>query len=154
LVPTGTIDMAEANKRLNEFLGSVVRVVREQFGGPVTYSAPPFEDVDWSQFDFIALAYLYSYHPTRQGYVDELTAYHSWELPILVAEFGTASYAGAVERGIMCFDVVDRAKPQPTVLDGYVRDERVQADFYLRMLETFEQAGVVGVSPFEFIHPT
>ncbi len=58
LVPTGAIDMAAANKRLNEFLGRAVQVVREQFDGPVTYSAPPFGDVDWSPFDLVALTYL------------------------------------------------------------------------------------------------
>ncbi len=155
LVPTGTIDMVGANQRLNEFLDRAVRVVREQFDGPVTYSAPTFEDVDWRRFDLVALTNLYSYHPTRQGYLDELTAYRTWDRPVIVTEYGTASYAGAVERGIMCFDVVDRSDPQkPRVLDGYVRDERVQAEFHLRMLDIFEEAGIVGVSPVEFIHPT
>src|SRR4051812_14407346 len=40
---------------INEFLARAVPVVRERFGGEITYAAIPFENVDWSAFDIVSL---------------------------------------------------------------------------------------------------
>ena len=47
--------IAAVPARINDFLGKAVAVVRERFGGKITYAAMPFEGVDWTPFDFIAV---------------------------------------------------------------------------------------------------
>lgn len=152
--PTGSYDLEEAKNRLNEFLGRAAAISGENFGGELIYSAGPFEDVDWSIVDFIGLTYYYSHHPTREGYAKELGSYRKWGKPIVISEYGSPAYKGAAERGLLAFDVVDRAAEVPTVFDGYVRNEQAQADFHIRMLTMFEELGMHSVAVAEFIHPT
>ncbi|HET8642261.1 MAG TPA: abortive phage infection protein, partial [Pseudonocardiaceae bacterium] len=148
------VDVCAAMGRLREFLARAAAVARDGFGGGVTYGAAPFEDVDWGIFDFVGLNYYCSYHPTADGYAAELERFREWGKPILICEFGTCTYAGAAERGGMAFDIVDRRGPQPVVEDGYLRDERAQADHLIRMLELFEQFGLHGASVYELVQPT
>ena len=41
--------------RINAFLGKAVDVVRERFGGRISYASIPFERVDWAPFDVIGV---------------------------------------------------------------------------------------------------
>ncbi len=41
--------------RVNEFLGRAVTLVRERFGGRVTYASVPIDRVDWMPFDLVSL---------------------------------------------------------------------------------------------------
>lgn len=50
--------IAQVPARVNDFLARAVAVVREQFGGRVTYASMPFEGVDWTPFDIISVACL------------------------------------------------------------------------------------------------
>lgn len=156
LTPTGTVDLAAAAPRLNEFLQQAARVARAGFGGRLSYSAAPFEQVDWGPFDVIGLMYQYhrSYDPDPAGHLAELARYRSWGKPVMIAEFGTATYTGADRRAFFFWDVVDRSTDPPTVPPGPVRDEAAQAAYHLRMFDIFERAGVHGVAVSEFIHPT
>jgi hypothetical protein len=151
---TGSYDRAEVSALLNAFLAEAAAVARQNFGGELIYSAGPFEDVDWSPLDYVGLTYYYSYHPTREGYAEELGAYRRWNKPIVISEYGSPAYVGAAERGFMAFDVADRTATPPTIFDGYVRNEPAQADFHRRMLRMFEELGVHSVAIAEFIHPT
>ncbi len=155
LVPTGTVDMTAAATRLNEFLGHAVRLARGIFNGAVSYSAAPFEEVDWQPFDFIGV--MYQYLPAARSaaeHIAGLDTYRRWGKPILIAEFGTATYTGAEEKAFFFWDIVDRGTPAPTILPGYTRDEGAQAAYHLKMFDIFERAGVHGVAVSEFIHPT
>ncbi|MBM2620140.1 abortive infection protein [Actinoplanes sp. LDG1-06] len=156
LTPTGAVDLEAGAQRLNSFLDRAVKTVRREFDGEVGYAAAPFEDVDWRMTDVIGLMHFYTlqYPADMAERCRELQRYRAWGKPVLIAEFGTATWAGAGERAFMSFDIVDRTGAAPVVVDGVVRDEDAQADFHLSMLETFEQAGIDGVAVAEFIHPT
>ncbi|MDA3647016.1 abortive phage infection protein [Saccharopolyspora indica] len=154
LRPTATADLARGAERLNEFLGRAVEVTRGRFGGPVSYAAAPFEDVDWRPFDLVGLTYYFSYHPTRAGYAAELGKYREWGKPVVISEYGTTTYRGAAERALLAFDIVDRTQEVPTVYDGVVRNEQAQANFHVRMLTMFAELGMHGATVCEFIHPT
>lgn len=155
LSPTGRIDFEDAAPRLNAFLEQASGVARRIFDGHISYSAAPFEDVDWRLFDFIGLMYQYADHyRTPEEHLAEVNRYRHWGKPILIAEFGTATDSEAEQRAFRFFDIVDRSQPVPTVIDGYVRDEAAQAAYHLRMFDIFERAGVHGVAVSEFIHPT
>lgn len=155
LRPTATVDLTAAAPRLNEFLGRASSVVRGIFKDRISYSAAPFEQVDWQPFDFVGLMYQYLpvYH-TPDQHLALLAGYRKWNKPVLIAEFGTATYRGAEQKAFFFWDIVDRSQPVPTVLDGYVRDESAQAAYHLKMFDIFERAGVHGVTVSEFIHPT
>jgi hypothetical protein len=155
LVPTGTVDMAAAAPRLNEFLRQAATTARGIFNGAISYSAAPFEDVDWQLFDFIGI--MYQYIPVARSaeeHLADLGRYRRWDKPILIAEFGTATYAGAEQKAFFFWDIADRSTAVPTILDGYTRDEGAQAAYHLKMFDIFEQAGARGVAVSEFIHPT
>lgn len=53
--PRGRELIAELGVRINEFLGRAAVVVRERFGGRVTYAAVPVERVDWAPFDIVSV---------------------------------------------------------------------------------------------------
>ncbi|MFV2174382.1 hypothetical protein ACFHW2_00220 [Actinomadura sp. LOL_016] len=155
LTPTDTVDTAAAAPRLNAFLERAATVARSAFHGPVSYSAAHFEDVDWTPFDLIGL--MYQYLPkarTRAGHLELIGGYRKWGKPILIAEFGTATYRGAEDKAFFFWDIVDRAAEPPVILPGHLRDEAAQSAYHLEMFDVFEEAGVHGVAVSEFIHPT
>jgi hypothetical protein len=155
LTPTAVVDVAASAPRLNEFLGRAATVARGIFNGKLSYSAAPFEDVDWRPFDYIGLMYQYlPAYRTREEHLAGIERYRRWDKPILISEFGTATYQGAEQKAFFFWDIVDRAKDVPTILDGYVRDESAQAAYHRTMFEIFEEAGVDGVAVSELIHPT
>jgi hypothetical protein len=156
LTPTATVDMAAATPALNAFLQQASTVARARFGGELGYCAAPFEEVDWQLFDVIGLMYQYqrSYLPTAADHLHEIGRYRRFERPVMVAEFGTATYPEAEQKAFFFWDIVDRSGPVPTVVDGYQRDEGTQAAYHLKMFDIFEQAGVYGYAVSEFIHPT
>ncbi|MDP9870284.1 MULTISPECIES: hypothetical protein [Streptosporangium] len=155
LTPTATVDLAAATPRLNEFLGKAAAVARGIFNDRISYSAAYFEDVDWGLFDFVGLMYQYlPTHLTREQHLAEVARYRRWDKPILISEFGTATYQGAEEKAFFFWDIADRSGPVPTIIDGHVRDESAQAAYHLKMFDVFEEAGVEGVAVSEFIHPT
>src|SRR4051812_30655709 len=47
--------IADVPAPVNEFLGMAVTVVRDRFNGRITYASMPFERVDWTPFDIIAV---------------------------------------------------------------------------------------------------
>jgi len=154
LKPTGTYDRAAAATRLNAFLKRAAGIARENFSGEIIYAAGNFEDVDWSLVDYVGLTYYFSHHPTSEGHAGEIGGYRKWGKPIVISEYGSPAYAGAADRGLLAFDVIDRSQPVPTVFDGYIRNEKAQADYHLRMLAMFEELGVHSAAIAEFIHPT
>jgi hypothetical protein len=154
LKPTGGYDRGDAATRLNAFLAQAAKIARKLFAGELIYSAGNFEDVDWKLVDYVGLTYYYSHHPTKEGHAREIGGYRKWGKPIVISEYGCPAYEGAEERGLLAFDVVDRSKPIPTVFEGYVRDEKVQAEYHLRMLAMFTELGVHSAAIAEFIHPT
>ncbi len=51
----GTTEPTLWNAGLNAFLADAVRTTRPIFGGDITYSSGPWEDVDWSDFDIVGV---------------------------------------------------------------------------------------------------
>ncbi len=44
-----------ASERVNEFLGAAVAVVRQRFGGKVSYASTHLDRVDWEPFDIVSM---------------------------------------------------------------------------------------------------
>ncbi|WP_434596417.1 hypothetical protein [Streptomyces sp. A5-4] len=83
-------------ERLNGFLREAVGVVREHFGGRVTYAAGPWAFIDWGPFDLVGVdAYRAAY--TAETFQAEIREHFKHGKPVAVTEYGTCAYRGAAE---------------------------------------------------------
>ena len=138
--------------RVNDFLARAVAVVRERFGGKVTYAAIPLEHVDWAPFDLVSVD-LYRSAEIADRFRDGVRALVAGGKPVAITEFGTATYRGAGDKGARASEIVewDTASATPVRLDGdYVRDEEAQASYLRELLDVFDAEGVDGAFVYTF----
>ena len=127
---------------LNNFLARAVNVVRERFGGPISYAAlPSFEGVDWTPFDYVSLD-AYRHAQFADSYAGNIRALVAQGKPVAITEFGSATFRGAPDRGAhAAIAVYDGAVA--VGLDGdYDRDEAGQAAHLVEMIDILDEAGV------------
>ncbi|QVI19648.1 hypothetical protein KHQ06_25210 [Nocardia tengchongensis] len=143
--------LAELIGRLDRFLGEAVAVVREHFGGKLTYCAIPFERINWAPFDIMAIELIRSAEVAdrfRAG-VRNLVAQGK---PLAITGFGTASWKGAADIAPRSNEIVEYdATGAPVRLNGsFVRDEAGQAAYLSELLEIFDSEGVDSAFVFLF----
>lgn len=144
--------MPEVPARINAFLGTALAAVREHFGGQVTYAAMPFEQVDWTPFDFVGLD-LYRSAEVADQFAAAIRALVSLGKPVAITEFGAATFRGAADMGARAGEVIvwDKETIAPLGLNGnFVRDEQEQATYVRELLEIFAEAGVDSTFVFTF----
>lgn len=149
---TRDMQIGELAVRVNDFLGRAVTLVRERFGGKVTYASVPLERVDWAPFDFIS-ADLYRSAEIADQFAGGIQHLVAQGKPVAITEFGSASYKGAGERGARGLEIVeyDPSTRVPVRLTGeYVRDEAGQAAYVRELLEAFDAGGVDSAFVFTF----
>ena len=66
-------------------------------------------------------------------------------------EFGCCAYKGADEKGAMGWTIADWEKDSPVLKGDFTRDEQVQADYLVELLEIFNSEKVAGAFVFTFI---
>ncbi|MFI6177538.1 hypothetical protein ACIA8R_18560 [Nonomuraea sp. NPDC051191] len=138
--------------RVNDFLGRAVAVVRERFGGRVTYASVPLEAVDWTPFDLVSVD-LYRSAEIAGVFEQGVHTLVAQGRPVAITEFGSATYRGAGDRGALGLEIVEYEKGTraPLRLTGeHVRDEDGQAAYVRELLEIFDAAGVDGAFVFTF----
>jgi hypothetical protein len=138
--------------RVDEFLAEAVALVRERFGGQVTYAAIQLERVDWTRFDIVSMD-LYRSIEVADRFTDGVRALVALGKPVAITEFGAATYRGAGDRGAHGLEIVEHDKDTgaPVRLHGeYVRDEEGQATYLRELLEVFEAEGVDSAFVFTF----
>lgn len=140
------------NKNLNLFLEDAVKMVREQFHGPLAYASGVWETVDWSAFDFVGVDY---YHDamTKANYGESLNKYAAFNKPLIITEFGCCTYEGAEEKGGYGWAIVDRSQNPPRLKGVYKRSEATQAKLLTDSLDIFETKNVDGAFVFTFVMP-
>ena len=124
-------------QRARHTLRDVARVAREEFAGPVTYAAGPWETVDWELFDLVSVD-AYRDADNAAGYRDALRAYRRFGKPVAVTEFGCCTYRGAATRGGMGWMIVDEKSDPPVIPGTYERDEEEQVRHLHDMLAIYE----------------
>ncbi|HKQ02184.1 MAG TPA: hypothetical protein VJ735_17815 [Actinomycetes bacterium] len=142
----------EVAARVDEFLAQAVAVVRERFGGRVTYAAIQLERVDWTRFDIVSVD-LYRPIEVADRFAEGVRALVAQGRPVAITEFGAATYRGAGDRGARGLEVVeyDKDTGAPVRLNGeLVRDEEGQAAHLRELLEVFEAEGVDSTFVFTF----
>ncbi|HWE61310.1 MAG TPA: hypothetical protein VHB98_06335 [Chloroflexota bacterium] len=151
--PTLLADQSESPEelvqRFNAFLGQAVTAVREHFAGAVTYASGPWETIDWSRFDLVAVDH-YRDAGNRDSYREQLRAYFAYERPVVVTEFGCCTYRGAPDRGALGWTIVDCAAQPPRLTEQVVRDEQEQARYLVELLDILDEEGVDGAFWFSF----
>ncbi|HET9547108.1 MAG TPA: hypothetical protein VFO97_04700 [Desertimonas sp.] len=147
-----TVDYGEVMGRLNGFLAEALGRVRPLFGGQITYSSGPWEDVDWTGFDVVGVD-MYRDATNAATFADDVRALHSHGKPVVITEFGCCTFRGAEDLGGTGFLVVDWSVSPPELREGTVRDEQVQADYLDELLTIFESEGVHGAFVYDFIQP-
>ena len=144
--------VVEVGTRVNDFLGKAVALVRERFGGRITYAAVPFERVDWTPFDIVSVD-LYRSAAVADHFRDGVRTLVAQGKPVAITEFGAATYRGAGDRGAQGLEIVeyDQDTRAPVRLNGaYVRDEGGQATYLRELLEVFDGGGVDSAFVFAF----
>jgi hypothetical protein len=143
---------AHLSVQVNRFLGDAVAMVRERFGGRLTYAAIPFEQVDWTIFDIISLELIRSAE-VADHFAEGVRKLVAAGKPAAITGFGTAAYRGAGDRGGRIMEIIqyDEETGVPVRLDGeYVRDEAGQATYLSELLEIFDSEGVDSTFVFLF----
>jgi hypothetical protein len=144
--------IAEASARVNDFLREAAALVRDRFGGRITYAAVPFERVDWALFDIVSVD-LYRSAAIAGQFRQGVRTLVAQGKPVAITEFGTAAYRGAGDRGGQCLEIVEHDKDTraPVRLTGeYARDEAGQASYLRELLEVFDTEGVDSAFVFAF----
>ncbi|MET9021758.1 hypothetical protein ABZV93_17395 [Actinopolymorpha sp. NPDC004070] len=144
--------IAALSAGVDEFLRQAVNVVRERFGGPITYAAIPLERVDWSLFDIVS-ADLYRSAEVADQFADGVRALVQQGKPVSVTEFGSACFRGAGDLGARFMEIGeydDRTGALLRLNGEYVRDEAGQARYLRELLEIFDAAGVDAAFVFLF----
>jgi hypothetical protein len=144
--------IGEISTRVNDFLGKAVALVREHFGGQVTYASVPLERVDWAPFDIMSMD-LYRSAEVADRFAEGVRGLVAQGKPVAITEFGTAGYQGAGERGARGLEIVeyDQDIRKPIRLKGeHVRDEAGQAAYLRELLEAFDVGGIDSAFVFTF----
>jgi hypothetical protein len=144
--------IAEASVRVNDFLSRAVALVRERFGGKITYASIPPDRVDWTPFDFVSVD-LYRSIEIADQFAEGVRTLVAQGKPVAITEFGSASYLGAGDRGARGLEIAehDEYTREPLRLTGtYLRDEAGQAAYLRELLEVFDSAGVDSAFVFIF----
>ncbi|WP_162511830.1 hypothetical protein [Dictyobacter aurantiacus] len=135
--------LAGVPTRINDFLSKAVSVVRERFGGKITYASIPFEGVDWTLFDIVSVD-LHRSKEIAAIFQQSVRALVAQGKPIAITEVGCATHRDAADNGargggeMMVFE-----GGIPVRLNGdYIRDEQVQATYLRELLGIFTDEGV------------
>jgi hypothetical protein len=135
--------------KVNDFLARAAGVVRDRFGGRVTYAAGTWEDVDWTPFDVVSVD-AYRDEENAAGFRADLRRRFAFGKPVAVTEFGCCTYRGAGGRGGTGWLIVNRGASPPRVDGSYVRSESEQVVYLRELLSIFEEEGVDSALWFTF----
>ena len=142
--------LGRISSKLNDYLTELANVARGQFEGPITYGAGSWERVDWAPFDLVGVN-LYRNHWNEKTYQDDLVRLLENGKPVVITEFGCATFEGAERRGGGGWTIVDFDSDPIRVKPGHRRSERIQAELLGELLGLFKSAGVHGAYVFDFM---
>ncbi|MEV4319784.1 hypothetical protein [Actinocrispum sp. NPDC049592] len=138
------------NRKVNKLLAKAVDVARAHFGGPVTYAAAAWEEVDWSLFDYAGIN-LYRTKGNSPYLTERLRGHvRSAGKPLVITEFGCGAHIGGAQRGPGSFRIVHWLGRHPRLKKGTVRSERVQAAYLCDLIDLWDRNGVHGCFVYTF----
>ena len=132
--------LGEIMAAFSGYLAEAAAVVREHFHGKVTYAAGPWEFIDWTPFDFVAVD-AYRSAENKGDYAATIRQHFTHGKPVVATEFGATTYAGAGDRGGMGWAILDTSVEPPVVDGDYVRSEDEQVSYFTELYDVFEENG-------------
>jgi hypothetical protein len=161
---TGIVQSGQHNKPLNDFLSNAVTEVRRVFSGPVIYRSLVWEQVDWSNFDYVGIDHYWA-ETIKDTYIDMVKPLFTYGKPVINTGFGfsatttpangVASTLGNVsglsvllhqQPGIGRF-----IRPKLKIIDE--RSEALQAQRLVDNLRLIDEAGFNGAFIDTFVFP-
>ncbi|MDC6119991.1 hypothetical protein PJX95_18225 [Serratia rubidaea] len=142
----------------NDTMSQIVKNVRAEYRGILTYSQGMWEQVDWRLFDIVGIDH-YRAGESAEEYVMTLDHYRL-NKPLVVMEVGSCAYKGAGKLGAGGFMNLLGTNPDGTGIFSNdvipTRSEREQADYIEEQLKLLSgpDAGVDGVFIYVFSFPT
>jgi len=153
LVAEVTASGRDPQKSFADFLRTAVDTPRSAFHGHITYASGMWETVDWSGFDIIGVD-AYRDAGNRAAYPDTLRALARQRQPVVITEFGCATYRGAADAGGLAWKSVERGAEPRRLRNGIVRDEAGQAQELADLLATAESSGLDGAFIYTYVMPS
>ncbi len=138
---------------LRAFLAEAASSVRRVYSGPISYSALPFERVDWDHFDVAGVNYYRQQALSTGQYLAEVSRLQATGKPVAITEFGFAACRDADDpkflstfnaaRSSMLGMAIPVLRPfvRPRVRTVYPRDEQAQARHLIDQLRLLDRAG-------------
>jgi hypothetical protein len=139
---------------LRSFLAEAAASVRRVYGGPVSYSALPYERVDWDHFDVVGVNYYRQQAPSTDQYLNKISQLQATGKPVAITELGFASCREPDDpKFLSTFNAIPLSMLgtrvpavgqfiRPRVRAVYPRDEPAQARLLVDQLQLLDQAGV------------
>ncbi len=139
--------LPQVQQKMKIFLADVVKRVRQNFKGKISYASLPFEGVDWSLFDFIATDAGHRSAAIAPYFRKGIQTLVSKRKPVAITEFGCCTYRGAADSGARADWIIewDNGGRASHLNNVYVRDEGEQANCLLELFEIFETEKVDAV---------
>ena len=146
--------MRSGQDTLRAFLAEAAASVRRVYSGPISYSALPYERVDWDHFDVVGVNYYRQQAPSTDQYLTTVRGLQATGKPVAITEFGFASCRDADDPKFLStfntarWSMLGTAIPalrsfiRPRVRTVYPRDERAQAGLLTDQLRLLDQACV------------
>jgi hypothetical protein len=138
------------NKELNNFLVKAVSKARQNFKGEITYASGQWETVDWDKFDIIAVNY-YRNRFNSLKYRRTVRKFVQKKKKFAITEFGCCSYKGAEQKGAWGYSVTDWMKSRPQLKKLLERDESVQSNYLIDLLNIYLKENVHAAFVYTFI---
>jgi hypothetical protein len=139
----------EIIRRFNLFLAQAAEVARSGFGGPITYAAGLWEQVDWTPFTIVSVD-AYRDRSNMDTLGPQLDALQSHGKPVTVTEFGCCTFQGAGDRGATGWSIVEEKDGIQRLKGNYVRDELEQVSYLRASLPIYESHGIDAAFWFTF----
>jgi hypothetical protein len=137
---------------MTEFLHTANEMTRSLFQGPVTYASGIWEEVDWSDFDFVGVD-AYRDASNREEYPEMLRKLTEHGPPLVLTEVGCATYKGASDAGGLAWTATVSSSHGTVLREGIERQESEQGRELSQLLKIAEENGVEGVFVFTYISP-
>lgn len=160
----GYVQSGRHNKPLNDFLGRANKAVRAVFDGPVMYRSLYFEEVDWTNFDFIGIDHYWA-EKIKDKYIDMVKPLFAYGKPVINTGFGfstTTAPANGVASTLGNVDGLSLLLHQQPVIGRLIRpklkvinerSETFQAKRLIDNLKLVDKAGFSGAFIDMFIFP-
>ncbi|NML39198.1 hypothetical protein HHL17_18505 [Chitinophaga sp. G-6-1-13] len=133
-------EIPPVQSRIRIFFDELVPLVREKFGGLVSYASIPleFSAIDWDLFDFIATDAGYRSADIAPAFLPGLRRLMQMKKPLAITEFGCVTMRGGADMGAHGGELIDWANARPRKIKGnHIRDEGEQAAHIKELFDIF-----------------